>query len=240
MDYTLTLFQDAIEKMEPSRQTTNQKQVARNWTMHYEDFPWVENIIMSLRNDDGTVSISRGEIYTTENPVERLVKTLYWGYPKGFPSNHLYLHNILDSADQIVNLLPAVGSRLTIERFTNLFDSLKDAVDGMSVSTISKILTFWKVKAASSESVIVDQFVLECIHLFDDFWGMSTNASSADAYYSMIKKINGLARKMSVTPEQTELFLFRTGKLVKKNRHQLFNLLLAAYSGFDGMEDDTE
>ena len=238
MIYTVTHFADAIRKLNPEGQATTQNKVASNWTIHYAQFPWVEPILMSQFKDGGAICVTRGDIYATTDPLARFVKTLYWGYPGGFPSNNQYLRNILDKANEIVECLPEIGTRLTVEQYTALFDRLKSMVSGMSVSTISKILAFWKIKAASSESVIVDQFVMECIHLFDDFWGMSTDASSADAYYGMVKKINGLAKKMSVSPEQTELFLFKTGKTVKENRHGLFRILLGVYTGDSSEEEE--
>ena len=229
IQYKLFHFAKQIKAVETGDQTTISKNLSYRWSKHFAEFPWVEMIFSSLKNDDGSYRVSRNDIYNTVDATERLVKIVFWGYPNAFQDGN-YLRNILKDADAITKSLGEVGSILTINDYLALFNNLKSMVSGIGVSTISKILTFWKIKAASSESVIVDSRVMECVRLFDDFYGMRTATETADGYYEMVKKINSLAKSIEATPEQVEYFLFKMGKLVRDNRHQLFNILLTAYN----------
>jgi len=237
IQYKLFHFSKLIKAVDTGDQTTISKNLSYRWSKHFAGFPWVETVISSLKKDDGSYRVSRNDIYNTVDPMDRLVKIVFWGYPNAFQDGN-YLRNILKNAEIITESLGEVGTILRINDYLELFNNLKSRVSGIGVSTISKILTFWRIKAASSESVIVDSRVMECVRLFDDFKGMPTATETADGYCEMVKKINSIAKSIEATPEQVEYFLFKMGKVVRENRHQLFNILLATYNDVEIEEVD--
>jgi len=237
MDYSLKLFSSLIKRMTPASQCTSEKSIAAGWTMHYTEFPWLEGIIESMKKD-GEYSVSRNDLIRTNDKRERLIKIIFWGFPNAYRSNWT-LRNILLNVNRIITLLPDYGARLREDDYLSLFDALNQ-IDGMKESTISKILCFWEIKVASSEAIIVDQFVRECSHLFYELWGTSVlYPYSAEDNLFVVKKVNRLSRKIGATPQQLECFLFNTGKVVKANRLSLFRQLLQ-FSGVNVSEDTEE
>ena len=236
MQYTVKRFKDLICKETPISQATEVSAIPRSWTKHYPSHGWIEPILASMRTDDGNIRISRNDIINTANPRERLLKILFWGYPGGFRDSD-YLNSILSSIDTIIGYLPVFNARLTQDQFLQLYERLS-GINGMSESTISKILCFWKLKIASSEAVIVDQFVLECHHLYDDFWDVEVSNRGSEQHLRVVKKINRIARSIRVDPQQLELFLFKSGKAIKEARRSLYRSLLS-YSGIVISEDDS-
>jgi hypothetical protein len=235
MQYTVKRFKNQISHETPGTQTTEVSILSRGWTMHYQSYGWLEPILASMRTNDGNIRVSRNDIFNTGNRRERLVKILFWGYPSAFRDSN-YLNSILGSIDSIIKYLPVFNSRLSQNHFLQLYRNLS-GINGLSESTISKILCFWGLKIASSEAVIVDQFVLECCHLYDDFWDIEVFNRGGEQYLKVVKKINRLARSICVEPQQLELFLFKSGKAIKETRRSLYRSLLS-YSGLAISEED--
>ncbi len=229
MDYRIEQFADYIKRIDTESQTTSVEQIPNKWTIHYDRFPWLQEILESIESN-GEYKLSRRDIFNTQDKRERVVKTIFWGFPKAYRSNET-LESILESIDNITKALHNYGRILTQEEYISLFNNLR-RIGGMQESTISKLLCFWRIRVASSEAIIVDQFVRESSHIFEQLWGTSLlYPYSAEDNLFVVKKINSIARSMKVRPQQLEYFLFITGKIAKSNRLTLFKQLLQLAGG---------
>ena len=209
MAFEIAPFSEQIRNFNPADQVIGHSRILANWTRHYQELTWLQEILSSLYDDNrGGYYVSRGEIFDTADETTRLVKLIYWGYPKGIYNIPMILYRSSD----IIRILPNYNTKLTREEFHHLYQQLDD-IKGLGISTISKILYFWGISVGASQCVIVDKNVLECRHLFDEF-GNIPREMNAENYLQIIKKINRIATDIHARPDQVEYFLFNVGKII--------------------------
>jgi len=90
------------------------------------------------------LTISRQDIFETNEIREKIIKTIYWGYTAGMRGNHFV--NILKHIDTIENTLLSLRqkSNPTTADFYSLTETFKN-VSGLGLSTYSKLLYFFKI-----------------------------------------------------------------------------------------------
>jgi hypothetical protein len=69
------------------------------WQNFENQIPWLMAINERLFEENISVNISRNDIFNTENVREKIIKTIYWGYPRGMRGNNF--RNIVNQIDII-------------------------------------------------------------------------------------------------------------------------------------------
>jgi hypothetical protein len=130
------------------------------WNKAEYEISWLKIINDKLFSDKTTLTISRQDIFETEDPIEKIIKVIYWGYTAGMRGNHFV--NILKNIDTIKNsiLKFKANSRLTDTDFLDLTKTFKN-VEGLGLSTYSKLLYFFKISFNGNPCLILDQRLID-------------------------------------------------------------------------------
>lgn len=209
-------FQNRISDLNPMDQTIFFGSISLKWQNLINQFPLVAETIHSLRRDrNDNIIISRQDVFETIDLPTRIIKSLIWGYPKGMQGT-ANLKSIVEHLDQIVQMINDYNAGpFTRHRFVETFRILSE-IRGLGPSTLSKILYFCGIHVGQNRAVIVDTNVLEAFGFLQDFHDASYESDSAERYYRQIVSINSSARRLNVTPDQIEYFLFELGKQGKR------------------------
>ena len=176
-------------------------------------------IIERIFGDEKVISISRFDLFQSAwNLQEFAVKVLMWGYPtKGRGNNigNLLLPKNFDTL--IMNLKMMEGKKdLT---FDDLLEFLQ--IEGLGMSTLTKLLYFKRVTIKSNPALILDQRVINALNSgrYTDF-GIERfkdikNNNSVYNYLDYLHFMRSMADEIKVSPDQLELFLFEFGSNLK-------------------------
>ena len=154
-----------------------------------------------------SVSVSRGQVFQTLDPYDKLIKALWWGYPNGMRVNS-YFNNIVAAAGAISTCLNQYKNK-NIQKadYFQLYSKIKKLVGpGIGMSTISKLFYFFNISIEGCRSIIVDKRVRAAMKHFDDFNPIHSS-DEAVWYLRAVKDINRVAGDWA-EPEQIEYFLF--------------------------------
>ena len=191
------------------------------WKKAENEIQWLETLNSRLFGDNKTLTISRQDIFETEDPRDAIIKTIYWGYPAGMRGNHFI--NILRNMDSIENVLTELKKKInpTLDKFKELTASLK-GIPGLGISTYSKLLYFFKISFDSNPCLILDQRLIDVFarKVYPDFHQISKiRYSNAEKnYLSFLEISNHLANELETQGENIELFLFTFGKVLVPRR----------------------
>ena len=158
------------------------------------------------------VTISRNDLFQTNDTTELVIKTLMWGYPTGGRGNNI--NKVLEENNflKLTKLLEKYrNENVTLEVLKRDIKTIK----GVNLSTMSKFLYFMKVIVNNETALILDLKIINVIGLdrFEELRpliGIKYN-NAIDHYVKYLQTINQLAIEMKVLPDQIELFLFMFG-----------------------------
>lgn len=180
-----------------------------------------EKLISRIFGNQDKISISRSEILLDEKSTEnRILETLMWGYPtKGRGKN---IDKILekDSFRSLQAFLTSkVISGLSIEELKKQIIE----IDGLGISTMTKLLYFFRIKLDQHYCLILDDQIIKLIreNKYEELSPLiRMNRYNAISYYPRYLKIlNELSNRISCEPEQIELFLYQFGRNLSKSRY---------------------
>lgn len=190
----------------------------------------VKAVFDECSGDEIYISISRDDIKprddikktsdTKEKPIDtkkKIVKILMWGYPGG--GQYDQVKNILQNMDVLTNWLEKIKD--------NNFDSVKNAlphdalgnelkINGLGLSTISKLLYFFGVKIGKIPCQIYDGKVIDSLnknHQIKELSERNNWRRTYDDYENYINLLSELSENCEcspdkIEPDQIELFLF--------------------------------
>src|SRR5690606_19193108 len=72
------------------------------WLKAETESSWLTSINNKLFNSKEQLTLNRQDVFESENIEERIIKTIYWGYPRGKRGNHFT--NILKSFEILKEL----------------------------------------------------------------------------------------------------------------------------------------
>ena len=203
---SILVYRDCILLHNVSRHTIRKEHLSAKWQRMCNENVDVRLVIESISNGE-SVSVSRGQIFQTNEPFNKLIKALWWGYPNGMRVSR-YFSNIISKAGVISTLLAQYGDRnITEDEYIRLYYQVKSTVgQGIGMSTISKFFYFFKISVEGCKSVIVDSKVKKAMNYFDDFNPIH-ESGEAIGYLSATREINRVAGEWA-EPGQIEYFLF--------------------------------
>ena len=135
-----------------------------------------------------------------------------WGYPGG--GRYGQVQNILQYMDVLTNWLEKIKD--------NNFDSVENAlphdalgnlleINGLGLSTISKLLYFFNVKIGGCPCQIYDGKVINSLnknHQIQELSERDNWRRTYDDYKNYINLLSELSENCEYSPDQIELFLF--------------------------------
>lgn len=188
------------------------------WNKAEIEIDWFKKLNDNLFGNNETLTISRQDVFETQDIREKIIKTVYWGYPYGMRGNHFI--NILERINKIESALLKLKqtNQPTTSDFNELTATFKD-VRGLGLSTYSKLLYFFNLKFNNNPCIILDQRLIDVFsnNKYSDFQQLNnTNYDNAEKkYLDFIQITKQLAIKIGTKSENIELFLFAFGNNLK-------------------------
>ena len=206
-------YADLIKSLPVGGQFTKIKRDSKFWdptkTEFFDDVKEVVKAVFDeCSGDEKYINISRDDIKKTSDTKKKIVKILMWGYPGG--GRYGQVQNILQNIDVLTNWLE--------ENNGNNFDSVQDdaldnlsEINGLGLSTISKLLYFFDVKIGNNPCQIYDGKVIKSLnnnHQIQELSERNNWDRIYDDYVEYIKLLFELSENCECSPDQIELFLF--------------------------------
>lgn len=188
------------------------------WTKAENEIKWLKNLNDKLFGDNKTLTISRQDIFETNEPRETIIKTIYWGYTAGMRGNHFV--NILKHIDTIENVLRTLRAKTnpTTTDFNDLTLTFKN-VAGLGLSTYSKLLYFFKISFNGNPCLILDQRLIDVFasKSYTNFQQLSNIRydNAEKKYLDFLQLARQVASNIETEGENIELFLFTFGNNLK-------------------------
>lgn len=188
------------------------------WLKAEKEISWLKQFNDNLFSDKPTLTISRQDIFETNEPKEIIIKTIYWGYTAGMRGNHFV--NILKHIDTIENTLLSLiqKSNLTTTDFNCLTETFNNVV-GLGLSTYSKLLYFFKITFNDNPCLILDQRLIDVFasKSYANFQQLSKIRydNAEKKYLDFLQLTRQVANDIETEGENIELFLFTFGNNLK-------------------------
>jgi len=208
-----------ISALPVRKQSFNTKRTT--WIKAEKEILWLNQLNDNLFGNKSTLIISRQDIFDTTDLRETLIKSVYWGYPRGMRGNHFV--NILKHIDLIENRLEKLkqNKRPTAEDFNNL-TTIFEGITGLGISTYSKLLYFLRLKFNDNPCLILDQRLINLFanKTFSDFHQLSglRYGNADNRYLDYIQLTNQISKKLETKGENIEQFLFIFGNNLKNQK----------------------
>lgn len=208
-------FQILINALPVKRQCFTTKRAT--WKKAELAHPFLYELNQAIFGDNHTVTLSRNDVFQTKDVRLKIIKTIYWGYPRGMRGNHFF--HIMQNLDSIESTLTEITSRKSLSREDwNTFHASMSRIKGIGISTYSKLLYFSPTRFNDLPALIMDNRLMTAFNkrVFEAFsFPYLRPDNAADHYMSYLKQIDQESRKLQVPSENIELFLFMFGNNLK-------------------------
>ena len=192
------------------------------WVKAEKEVPWLRSLNDELFGSYLTLSISRKDIFSCISNIRQgIILTIYWGYPQGMRGKHFI--NMLKSIEIIEESIHTIRNKEnpTTDDYWILMEKMK-GVKGLALSTISKLLYFFKIKINGHECQILDLRLIEALSSggftqYKNLLPISYGATAEKKYPLFLELTTSIANKLECKPENIEMFLFTFGKNLKSN-----------------------
>lgn len=216
---TLDNYKQLIQNLPVRQQSFTAKRDNKKWLEAEKNFEWFKRFNDSyFRN--GQLQISRQDIFDIkDSPKEKIIKTIFWGYPNGMQGGHKSFAGILSNIDRLAEILSNLKNSSDLK-----FDDLKKAQDnfkpigGLGLSTYSKLLYFFDIKIQGIPCLIIDKRLLDVFksNVFSDFNSLSEiKGNNEKRYFDCLRIIDNAAERLETKGENIEQFLFIFGNNLK-------------------------
>lgn len=210
---SINVYADLIKSLPVGGQSIKIKKDSKFWdptkTEFFDDVKEVvKTVFDECSGDEKYINISRDDIKKTSDTKKKIVKILMWGYPGG--GKYAQVKKILKSLNDLTTWLDAIDG--------NDFDSVQDdalgelpEINGLGLSTISKLLYFFDVKIGNNPCQIYDGKVINSLninHQIDELSNRNDWGRTYDDYENYINLLSELSNDYQCSPDQIELFLF--------------------------------
>jgi hypothetical protein len=193
----------------------------KTWEQFETKDSWFEDINNQIFKDCEEVCITRGELIElgkSDKIKEFIVKTIYWGYPKGFTDGrNIHLRSFLEDYPKLEKLVIKLKKEQTIENFIQFYKENVEEIKGMALSTFTKILQFLRTKVHGKEALILDNQIIDrlTVSFFkNEKFNKLTYNNAPKHYVLYLEYIDDLAKKIETYPQNIEMFLFIFGRII--------------------------
>jgi hypothetical protein len=216
---TLDNYKQLIQNLPVRQQSFTAKRDNKKWLEAEKNFKWFKTLNDNYFTNE-QLQISRQDIFDiTNSPKEKILKTIFWGYPNGMQGGHKSFAGILSKIDRLVEILSDLqdSNDLKFEDLKKAQNSFKP-INGLGLSTYSKLLYFFDVKINNIPCLIIDKRLLDVFqsNTFADFTSLSKiKGDNEKKYFDCLTIINSAAERLETKGENIEQFLFLFGNNLK-------------------------
>jgi hypothetical protein len=180
------------------------------WFKAENDYFWLKELNKTFFDEYGQLTLNRLDVFNSKTIEESIIKTIYWGYPRGIRGNHF--RNILNSFDVLVRHCSILkdSETITSAEYFELINDFKK-IEGLGLSTYTKILYFLNIKIDHNPCLILDQRIITMIqqNQYPSFNNLSINTYNKEKKYpEYLALMNHLSQELKTKPENLEQFLF--------------------------------
>ncbi|EJF08894.1 hypothetical protein [Pontibacter sp. BAB1700] len=213
------LYKELIQHLPVIHQSFTTKR--SNWKNAEMKIDWLQDLNDQLFQNQSKLELSRQDLLShTGSTRELIAKVIYWGYPNGMRGNHFVniLRNIVPLEEALDNIKVKINPETEdYEAVVRMFDSIQ----GLGMSTFSKILYFMGIKFNGYPSLILDLRLIDVFrsNVFADFAELKSMhyGNTRKHYLDYIRIMNELAERLGTSGESIEQFLFIFGNNLKEN-----------------------
>jgi hypothetical protein len=216
---TLDNYKQLIQNLPVRQQSFTAKRDNKKWIEAEKNFKWFKALNDNYFTNE-QLQISRQDIFDiTNSPKEKILKTIFWGYPNGMQGGHKSFAGILSKIDRLVEILSDLqnSNDLKIDDLKKAQNNFKP-ISGLGLSTYSKLLYFFDIKINNIPCLIIDKRLLDVFQLntFTDFTSLSKiKGDKEKKYFDCLTIINSVAERLETKGENIEQFLFIFGNNLK-------------------------
>ncbi len=200
------------------------------WLKAENEISWLKELNDNLFRDKSTLTISRQDIFETKVPREAIIKTIYWGYSAGMRgSNFVKILKHIDIIEkELFNLRKM--SKPSTDDFNELALTFMK-VEGLGLSTYSKLLYFFNISFNDNPCLILDQRLIDVFSskTYSNFHQLDKirYENAERKYLDFLMLTRQIANKNNTKGENIEQFLFMFGNNLKPT-----NLISNMWNGY--------
>lgn len=216
---TLDNYQPLLQSLPVMHQSFTTKR--SNWKNAEAQIDWLVALNDQLFQDGSTLELSRQDLFShTGSTREWIVKIIYWGYPNGMRGNNFV--NILRNIEPLETALDSIKAKSSpdVSDYKALIKTF-NSIQGLGMSTFSKILYFMGIRFNGNPSLILDLRLIDVFrsNIFADFAELKSLRydNTRKHYLDYIRTMNDLAERLGTSGESIEQFLFIFGNNLKAN-----------------------
>ncbi|SEJ75203.1 hypothetical protein SAMN05216327_11892 [Dyadobacter sp. SG02] len=191
------------------------------WGKAESQIPWLAELNNKIFENRIAVTISRQDVFATDDVRELIVKTIYWGYPRGMRGNHVV--NIFNAMKEIeteftLALARETNQSIDSSNFASLLE-LFESIEGLGISTLTKLLYFNDVTFDGHRCLILDSRIIKVLQeaKFNEFHSLRhiRYGKGVLLYTQYLQVMSAVSRDLDVNCEGLEQFLFLFGGNLK-------------------------
>ena len=210
-------YAQLIKNLPVRQQALTTKRIT--WQKAEENNVWLKNLNDELFENNNFLTLSRQDIFNTNDIRKIIIKTIYWGYTRGMRGNNF--QNILNNIDLLEKTLIDLKSKSEIEKIEFIDLNIFKKIKGLGLSTYSKLLYFFGINFNKLPCLILDQRLIDVfsskkIIQFNKLNNIS-NYNAERKYLDFLVVTNHIANEIQTENENIEQFLFIFGNNLKNN-----------------------
>lgn len=191
------------------------------WGKAESQIPWLAALNNKIFENRNVVTISRQDVFAADDVRELIVKTIYWGYPRGMRGNHVV--NIFNSMKEIeaefmLALAREANQSIDSSNFASLLE-LFESIEGLGISTLTKLLYFNNVTFEGHRCLILDSRIIKILQeaKFDEFHSLRHIRYDKGLllYTRYLEVMSAVSKELDLNCEGLEQFLFLFGGNLK-------------------------
>ena len=170
-----------------------------SWMHLADDYP----IIGDVLNNQSSNIILREDIFSTQDNIERIIKTLMWGFLVDNRFRHI--ERTMPHIEAIANILNDIkNGNLSWKDYVSHYNRIIN-FNGVGRSKVNLLFYYFNVKCDNMKPLAITGKVTSRYVDFEDF----IEIRSYTTYPKQIRVFNDFAQQNGVTVDQIEYYLYR-------------------------------
>ena len=179
----------------------------------------INKTLESILKDKGECCLNRIDIFSEGDIDKKFMKVLMWGYPKAkvFNTNKCFMSEILKNKSEIIPLIDKLKDNDFNE--SEFMDKTKELskINGIGISTFSKLMYFFNVKINGNPCIIFDSRVKNALVRYSQTEFLDKyNQQNINSYPKFVEGISRISNDTGIEADSIEFILFSVSGNDKK------------------------
>jgi len=165
--------------------------------------------ISDFINSSGQIVISRRNIFDETNIAKKIIEIFVWGYPTGGRGNNI--ETCLKQLNDLECVCKSILNKdLSLNEYAEVIKEFKN-INGLGPSTWTKFMYFFQTKIEGIPTLIFDAQIEKSLKhtQFIEFQHLADlKHEKATHFIDYINGVDNIAKKLGVSTDRIELFLF--------------------------------